>query len=585
MLYIFVIFSFFCITWPCASMQDFSPLKSDEAENFEALNSKLSRKIQEFQYHIEDTIDYWESLKTVFMPDNPTNILNFTQNLEMLSDHDREMCMDTLKALQRDPDCRMVPLQILQSATMQNMLKHFDKKIKGLRQSSETYPFMAKALEGGDRNMVFLSYLSHYILYFQSRYERISVDPSPIFSSYANNYGTYERQQIKNEITRNEVLLECLKALYPFVKDGREIQLFLSYCPVLSGWLANPLCHVDLDAFCLDAVIMMFHKGIRSGVNYQDNISTQLRDVLFMDTFQIPIINISAAMPVSDPIFKMSRSVWDRLYQAKTKQFAPKVTLTQSKEVQAKKGSPLAPKVKPTQFKKGRAKKGSLRNKLKRKASSSSSSASSSYQMDEYVGSSLSDQKDDVLPPPLDQAIESEEKTQTPALIPQISEEDTQPHQLSFASQQDKMPSAAPTDVVLKQTRTQRKQAQKTARALERKSILSETMVASTSISSDERLDDIFMLSAAHYNIIYDLLTNNLSPTIRYENIVSALSNIGIKVEARGNGDYRKFLLPNGRKIFLYRPAVPQVGQRFLQKLREELFEKWHLTVDNLRHH
>jgi hypothetical protein len=151
-------------------------------------------------------------------------------------------------------------------------------------------------------------------------------------------------------------------------------------------------------------------------------------------------------------------------------------------------------------------------------------------------------------------------------------------------------------------TQSQKKKEKKQQKALDRKRALDTLAIENTSSSSTSSTSsttgivpptphpllaptDILRLSSStHYDVLVNLLDNTLTPTVRYEDIKSALEGLGILVEARGNGDYRKITLPNGRKIFIYKPAVPQVGKRFLKTLREGLLDKWGLTVAHLNH-
>lgn len=384
--------------------------QQEHSDTLHLVRLRLEEKLQDFKDYIDDSIDYWCSLKKKFDPDVAYNHQNLQKHWEELNAFDREACKEALDALQRDSQFKIIPPFFLRYASMKVNTEHFEKKIDNRKNNLKNFELILEALDTEDVGQVFLSQLSQYMLYVDSRSRAIISDPSPVFSAFANQYEEYDAERIRGEITKNDMPVKFFKSFYPFVKENREIQKFLSYCPMLSRSLNDPSSIIDLDAFCLDAIIIKSHGRLPGGKDVQKNFSQALKDIQFMERTFLPIKTLS--------------------------------------------------------------------------------------------------------------------------------------HSLAAHR--------------------------------------SETSVQEESIHRMLSNTDVIHLNITHYTTACDLLHNNLPPTVRYDNIITALENLGIKVEARGNGDYRKLLLPNDRKIFIYRPAVPQVGQRFLTKLRKELLEKWRLTPKNL---
>lgn len=95
--------------------------------------------------------------------------------------------------------------------------------------------------------------------------------------------------------------------------------------------------------------------------------------------------------------------------------------------------------------------------------------------------------------------------------------------------------------------------------------------------------DRVEISSSTHRTLLKNIIEDNIPPTTSYQSIVSALESVGTRIISKtGNGDRRKFILPNGRKIFIYKPATTNVGHGFLRILRDGLTEKWGLTTDHI---
>ncbi|MBX9977525.1 MAG: hypothetical protein K2X98_04700 [Alphaproteobacteria bacterium] len=352
--------------------------------------------------------------------------------------------------------------------------------------------------------------------------------------------------------------MELFKLFYPFVQNNTDIIKCLSYCPVLSNLLAHSKTPVNLDAFCLDASILFSHDM---------NISQKPENKDFMErTGGLPIMDVNDLKLITDPTFNQELQDWNTAYTKRLEEFSakwPPLTTGKIIEPQEKEISET-----PSQKKKKKAKK-----KRPKKAKAPSTSTTSSQDKEEE------DKEGDV--------DDASDKSPEPEIISTITSSSS-----TTTVTTDSVDAISPP--------SQKKKEKKQQKALDRKRALdalafSNTSSSSTSSSTTVNVPpsphpllaptDTFKLnSSTHYDVLVNLMENTLKPTIRYEIIESAIESLGIIIESLGNGDYRKLILPNGRKIFIYRPAVPQAGKRLLKTLREGLFEKWGLTAAHLDH-
>ncbi|WP_010298114.1 hypothetical protein [Candidatus Odyssella thessalonicensis] len=91
-----------------------------------------------------------------------------------------------------------------------------------------------------------------------------------------------------------------------------------------------------------------------------------------------------------------------------------------------------------------------------------------------------------------------------------------------------------------------------------------------------------FKMKTNHYELLISLLKGEAPPTTSYNIFVSALAELKVKLIARGNGDKRTMVMPNGRKELIFRPATSEVGHHFIKKVRKALQEKWGLREEHL---
>lgn len=498
----------------------------------------------------------------MFDPNIPVNINNFEKNLSKLNTYEQNLCKKGMNTLLNDPRFRNIKSSSLKIMGMKHIMPHFEEKIKMLQNGIKHFERVLSAIYFEDLTMVFLSQLSQHAFYSNSRYQAISSDSSPIFSSFVDQYGEYEKQKIQGEITKNELYLEVLKSLYPFAKDNENIQTLLSYYPILSSVLNGLSLKVDLDAFCLDAVIIKLHYQGKWEKNAHDNLSKRLEDIQFINRTHLPLIDISMLKPISDAMLNMARNIWTNLYQNRIEQYTPKVKHTPQETLTSKKFTSAAQQT-------------DINKKKKTRKNTASPHHPKKALSQEPIA--VKEDKEEAIP------VEKEPKQHIEATQKHIPF--ALPDNIHIEEQQLDTPQTPTNNKKLfKMSRAQNKAAKKLVKALSHSIVGLNNEIPILAETHHTMLckSDIFHLNTTHYNIVYGILQKALSPTVRYDNIITALEYLGIKVEARGNGDYRKLHLPNGRKIFIYRPAAPQVGQLFIAKLSKELFKKWGLAVENL---
>lgn len=428
--------------------------------------------------------------------------------------------------------------------------------------------------------------LTYYYNYISSRFETIIRDKSPVLSKYVGLYEEYDRRRVEHEITKFEFTLEFMKLIYASTDArNKKISYILSYFPILSEILEGKTTKVELDDFCLDSLVLKDHEK-SLGIVLESLSSPLAHEHEFMKRTKLPLSNFDGLKPIEDPTFSKTRDDWSKEYERISELHKPKNPKLLSSEAPKEERNNL---LTPTQKKKNNKRK-KKRNKAPRTNLTTqvpnpsndvqaNQDALSTQDMNTAATGAHQNEPDKGSEASLLQEINlnhlgvEEKLTVEPIFAEQVID-------ASFNTPTVKSKTT--------QSRSKRKKAKKLQKALSHQIVVKK---GSDCESEEDRIHPLMskdtiinVNSNTHYNILADILTKQIQPTTRYEDIVTALKSIGVKVEARGNGDKRKLILPNDRKIFIYRPAVPQVGHRFINKLFEGLTQKWGLAIENLRH-
>jgi hypothetical protein len=183
--------------------------------------------------------------------------------------------------------------------------------------------------------------------------------------------------------------------------------------------------------------------------------------------------------------------------------------------------------------------------------------------------------------------------SQPPLLDPQHDEKDVEDFENAAPPAlpiEDKLPEFAPKPVQPERRTKAQKKEDKRIRD-QAKIVLQQSTIQAKQTVEDRyeqhhphiKADHIFdALDQSEKTMMRDIFNHNASPNLNYAKIKTALHHMGITIEEkRGNGDFRKWKLPNGAKVFSFEPAVPQIGHHFLEILRKGLGEKWGVTKEH----
>ena len=183
--------------------------------------------------------------------------------------------------------------------------------------------------------------------------------------------------------------------------------------------------------------------------------------------------------------------------------------------------------------------------------------------------------------------------SQPPLLDPQHDEKDVEDFENAAPPAlpiEDKLPEFAPKPVQPERRTKAQKKEDKRIRD-QAKIVLQQSTIQAKQTVEDRyeqhhphiKADHIFdALDQSEKTMMRDIFNHNASPNLNYAKIKTALHHMGITIEEkRGNGDFRKWKLPNGAKVFSFEPPVSQIGHHFLDILRKGLGEKWGVTKEH----
>jgi hypothetical protein len=497
-----------------------------EVINFNDSKELIRERYNEYEDHVRDALDYWNDLKTKFDYTNKDNVEKYAEHIDLLSPHDKRKAQESLSQCFR----MLKDRNLARETTMKVMLGHFDSKINNLNMSLEFYDVISSNLDVDNIDDTIYALLSSEFMYLKSRYQILVKDKAPIFSAFADNYEENERFKINREIEKHNLSLCFIKILLPFARmPEQKILPLLSYFPILSNYLKNPDAAVDLDDFMLDALSLVEHE-----------VHLDFDHCFFVGFCKVPLVNLEKVKTLNLERVNELRDYWTNIqYPALVEKYAPKLC--------------LAPEViKPEN-----------KNTIQRSAKDCKRSAKDCKNQRKTKTNNRNKNKKKSAKSPCAYA------TSTPSPSP-INDAWTAPQEIAIVSKEAKPFSKKQQRIVdRREQRAERRDLQKIVS--EREELLLENNIAN---------EELIHLGA-HAPLIRALLEKTLRPTVRYEDIKHALeAGLHIRFEEnRGNGDYRKLILPNGRNIFLFRPAVPQVGHRFLERLRKGLLEKMDLSA------
>ena len=183
--------------------------------------------------------------------------------------------------------------------------------------------------------------------------------------------------------------------------------------------------------------------------------------------------------------------------------------------------------------------------------------------------------------------------SQPPLLDPQHDEKDVEDFENAAPPAlpiEDKLPEFAPKPVQPERRTKAQKKEDKRIRDQAKIVLQQSTIQAKQTVEERYeqhhphiKADHIFdALDQSEKTMMRDIFNHNASPNLNYAKIKTALHHMGITIEEkRGNGDFRKWKLPNGAKVFSFEPPVSQIGHHFLDILRKGLGEKWGVTKEH----
>jgi hypothetical protein len=577
------------------------------AEAFGHMKTRLLEELTAYANYVEDACDYYTGLINNFsLGEKKENSIKkknlplkekiILRKLDQISPHDKNFVLKKYKKMKK---LEKNPLQafVIWCNTIQLI---FTEKQQIIRSLLPALQKTLETLEPHNIDSVFLSLLTTHGTYLKSRSDIFHTDPSPVFSIPGVHNNFHNQRKVAIEETKHRIIIDFLEELYPFTKDtDRRITKLLLYFPVLSKHLSAPQSNFLLDEFVLDGFI--FGKYSKDK-NIKNILSAEEVDRNIMKATTLPIIDIDRFHDIKDPTFAAEKIEWVSLYQ---NQFTKKFSTSRIFPENYLKGLEVSFKKKAKKKKKRPSHRKNIHLTQKEEVPTESIAQSRIIAPPIIPPSDTKTDQEDFLleqistnplifSQPIIEKLPNESKNEQELLSleppPTIS-----PEEFLFDPMQKQPPvkdlEASQEEKETKDNFAQRKEELKRRAKIERdfhkekrRNPPERSEQPPLGSTHHPLLPDTtrFKVKGEKHHLLTLLLRGTLPPTTSYNKTVVSLNRLGVTFLARGNGDKRIMLMPNGRKELVFYPATSEAGHRFFEKIRKALQEKWGLKEEYL---
>lgn len=589
-------------------------IQEKESKDFESTKIKLQKELEAYAHYVEDANNYYQALGRVFSLEEgikqsiiPKNFhakeMLCIRKLDGMSPYDKSFLLqkyEKMKSAARDKADQIRAFAEWRLTTGLIL----SKKQKTITALLPVLKKILNCLNEQNLNSIFLALLTHHGIFLKSRVDVLRTDPAPVFSVAGAHDNFHEQRKIAIEETKHNIIVDFLELLYPFVQNkDKRIQRLLSYFPVLSRYLAEPTKTFSLDEYVLDGVI--FNKY---GVYIDEpgfKVSNQAIDQITSETISSRIIDVNCLQDVRDPTFALERTEWIDFYKKRFTQVLPQRPIPEDYLKGLKKRKKRQrPRKKPINH--------SAESSLHQTEEIALTESSPKIDQPEMTMANLSDQathldyflaspspESSVSLPSTKEKSLSTELVSTPLPISELPLSLLSPEDLPILADQS---STVAEESNFAAIEWDQEATEKYYSLLKREAKIKAKVERELRAKDKEKAEHVpqmavpvganphpllpqnarFKMKTNHYELLISLLKGEAPPTTSYNIFVSALAELKVKLIARGNGDKRTMVMPNGRKELIFRPATSEVGHYFIKKVRKALQEKWGLREEHL---